>query len=65
MPTESKYDPNPEVTTIVENVGSNEAKNAPITKAADATGYCKIWALALNSQATIVQMKEMNPPIIP
>ena len=34
------------------------------TNDADATGYCKICALLLNSQVNIVQMKEMNPPRI-
>ena len=44
IPTDNKYDPKPDVTVIVENVDNSDAKKVPTINAADAIGYCKIWA---------------------
>lgn len=64
IPTLRRYDPKPDVTTTVEKVDNNEAKNVPITNETDAIGYCNISGLFANSQTSVVDIKEMNPPRI-
>ena len=64
IPTLKRYDPRPDVTTTVEKVGNSEAKNVPMMKEAEATGYCNISGRFVNSHTNIADVKEMNPPRI-